>query len=192
VIPRRRGERIHPTVSDSHGPITGNILSDDSFTLPAFVQGLATKPTIVLLATHFIHETGNKDNHSEANYLVPTDAKDPTKTRGLSVADFPDSSNLDLSGVELLTLSACSTGQSNEISSMQDVDSLAMVLRRRGAAAVLAPLWKTDDTASLMFMSSFYTLWASHPNLGKLEACGQTQLKMLNGEMAGGRYAFRV
>jgi CHAT domain-containing protein len=122
---------LDPTVPDSHGPITGHILLSNSFTLPAFVQRLEAKPTIVHLATHFIHETGNQDSDSEANYLVLTDAKDPTKTHGLSIADFQDSSSLDLSGGELFTLSACSTCESNEISSMQEVESLAMVLRRR-------------------------------------------------------------
>jgi CHAT domain-containing protein len=170
-----------PEVSGSHGPIGGRILLDDSFTVPALVQALQQKPAVVHLATHFIHHTGNLDNESEDDYLVLTNAKDAKKIDRLSISDFQDSSNLDLSSVQLLTLSACSTGEANEPTSWQEVDSLAVVLRRRGAAAVLAPLWKTDDTASQLFMSAFYTLWASHPELGKLEALRQTQLKMLNG-----------
>jgi CHAT domain-containing protein len=30
-------------------------------------------------------------------------------------------------------------------------------------------------------MASFYAFWSSHPQLGKIEALRQTQLKMLNG-----------
>jgi CHAT domain-containing protein len=172
-----------PAVSDSNGPIHGQILLDNAFTVQGLVEGLAKKPDIIHLATHFIHSTGNHDNDSEDGVLLLTDGKDTSKIRKLSIADFQDSVSFDLSSVSLVTLSACSTGEANEISSLQDVDSLATVLRRRGASSVLAPQWKTDDEASRLFMSSFYTLWSSHPTMGKLEALRQTQLKMLNGEI---------
>jgi CHAT domain-containing protein len=171
-----------PTVPESHGPIRGRVLLDRTFTFPAFAEAMKQNPDVIHLATHFVHQVGDNSDSTDG-YLFLTDEKDPTKVSKLSVADFQDTLNIDLSGAELITLSACSTGEPNEISSYQDVDSLATVLRRRGARSVLAPLWKTDDTASRLFMASFYAYWSSHPQLSKIEALRQTQLKMLNGEI---------
>jgi CHAT domain-containing protein len=171
-----------PTVSESHGPIRGRILLDRTFTVPTFAEAMKQNPDVIHLATHFVHKVGDNSDSTDG-YLFLTDESDPTKVSKLSIADFQDTLNIDLSGAELITLSACSTGEPNEISSFQDVDSLATVLRRRGARSVLAPLWKTDDTASRLFMASFYAYWSSHPQLGKIEALRQTQLKMLNGEI---------
>jgi CHAT domain-containing protein len=84
---------------------------------------------------------------------------------------------LDLSGVELVVLSACETGLGRTAGG-EGVLGLQRAFQMAGAKTSVTSLWKVDDTATQLLMTEFYTnLWEK--KLGKLESLRQAQLRML-------------
>jgi len=68
--------------------------------------------------------------------------------------------DIDLTGVRLVTLSACETGLGTEVSG-QGVMGLRSAVLAAGAEAVLVALWKVPDAAAAELMGRFYRgLWA--------------------------------
>jgi CHAT domain-containing protein/tetratricopeptide (TPR) repeat protein len=84
---------------------------------------------------------------------------------------------LDLSGVELATLAACETGL-GDVAGGEGLLGLQRAFQVAGARAVVASLWKVDDTPTQKLMSRFYeNLWRR-----KMTAAGalrEAQLYML-------------
>ena len=86
-------------------------------------------------------------------------------------------SQLDLSIVELATLSACETGLGKSAGG-EGLLGLQRAFQISGAKSVMATLWTVSDDASRALMIDFYdNLW--NKKLSKLEALRQAQLKML-------------
>ncbi len=84
---------------------------------------------------------------------------------------------LDLSGVELVTLSACETGL-GQTSGGEGVLGLQRSLQMAGARTTITSLWKVDDHATRIFMERFYdNLWER--DLRRGEALREAQLWML-------------
>jgi CHAT domain-containing protein len=94
-------------------------------------------------------------------------------------------SELDLRGAELVTLSACQTGQGRTAGG-EGVVGLQRAFQVGGARSVAASLWSASDAATQDLMSEFYKrLWAKDP-VGKAEALRRAQLWMI-GEWKGHR-----
>jgi CHAT domain-containing protein/tetratricopeptide (TPR) repeat protein len=92
-----------------------------------------------------------------------------------------DASELDLRGVDLITLSACDTARGAMMVG-QGVLGLQRSLQVAGAKTVVASLWSVQDESTALIMAEFYrNLWER--NLPKGEALRQAQLKMLRGEL---------
>ena len=92
---------------------------------------------------------------------------------------------LDLSGVELVALSACETGL-GESAGGEGVLGLQRAFQEAGVGGVVASLWSVDDAATRALMERFYqNLWQER--MGKLAALREAQLWMLRGRPAGGR-----
>jgi CHAT domain-containing protein len=103
---------------------------------------------------------------------------------GLSILD------LDLSGVRLVTLSACETGL-GERTGGKGVENLQAAFHLAGCPNVVASLWKVDDAATAALMAQFYhELWVN--KRPPLEALRQAQLTIYRHPeripaLAGGR-----
>ena len=84
---------------------------------------------------------------------------------------------LDLGGVELVTLSACRAGLAKAADG-EGVLGLQRAFQVAGARSVLASLWGVDDDAKRAMLIDFYdNLWSKR--MPKIEALRQAQLKML-------------
>jgi CHAT domain-containing protein len=88
---------------------------------------------------------------------------------------------LELSGVDLATLSACETGLGERRAGGEGLLGLQRAFQAAGARTVVASLWKVDDATSRRLMALFYqNLWEK--KLPKLEALRQAQLSVLYGD----------
>ncbi len=166
---------------------TGVSLLDAAFTDTALKRELTQtindkrKYNVVHFATHFRLGTDTADSF----LLLGND-------KTLTLADVADSPEMNLTDVELVTLSACNTGYGalEEKSSLaenngKEVDSLAQFIQLRGAKSVMATLWAVVDESTALLMGEFYRLSKENPAWTKSEALRQAQLAILTGVKKG-------
>lgn len=82
---------------------------------------------------------------------------------------------LNLQGTELVVLSACETGL-GEVQAGEGIYGLQRSFQLAGAQAVITSLWRVDDSATQLLMSTFYRLWLS--GISKQAAFRQAQLQV--------------
>jgi CHAT domain-containing protein len=86
-------------------------------------------------------------------------------------------SSLDLSHVELVSLSACETGL-GQTAGGEGLLGMQRAFQVAGARTTVATLWKVSDDASRNLMVEFYeNLWEK--KMSRVEALRQAQLQML-------------
>jgi len=153
--------------------IQGQCKLDQNFTKAALLDRNC-RCNVVHIASHFLSRPG-----------TPADSKLLLGDGGLvSVADLEEQTTL-FDGVDLLTLSACETGLSSLTDDGREIDSLASVMERLGAKAVLASLWSVNDRSTALFMQEFYKVRQSAPGMTKAEALQRAQRAMLEGQIKG-------
>jgi CHAT domain-containing protein len=152
-------------------PVQGKVELDPDFTREAFLAAMRQpEKAVVHIATHFDSRPGVAAN---SNLLLG----DGTE---LSLAEIEAMPRL-FSGVDLLTLSACSTAFTNGTEDGREVDSFGTIAQRLGAKAVIASLWSVSDEATAQLMETMYRIRQDKPELGKSEALREAQAQMADG-----------
>jgi CHAT domain-containing protein len=107
----------------------------------------------------------------------PTAENTPGARSGDGILTGEEVVDLNLTGVELVVLSACDTAR-GESAGGEGVYSLQRAFALAGARATVGTLWKVEDAAASLLMSEFYSnLWVK--KLPKLEALRQAQVAVL-------------
>ena len=114
-----------------------------------------------------------------ANLLSPIESDD-------NIIDAQEISELDLSSVDFIVLSACQTAKGN----LFDEGSAGIVrgLKTAGVKTILATLWSVNDNATMLFMQEFYRNLKS--GLSKHDALVKTQNKFKNEKLTTYRRRF--
>jgi CHAT domain-containing protein len=127
--------------------------------------------------------------------LVLAGASAPHGLPGDGILTAEEIADLDLSGTELVVLSACETGLGT-VAGGEGVFGLQRAFALAGARATVGSLWQVDDDATAALMFEFYRrLWDQTAKIGKLEALRAAQLAVLNGEVfvpPGGTFGERI
>ena len=166
----REIEEIAKTTASPSGILRGQTLEDAQFTERALRIGLAEGSPVVHIASHF--ELGAKDTDS---FLLLGDGT------ALTLDKLFASGGRVFQGVDMLTLSACQTGEDVASSDGHQFESLGMVAEAQGAGSILASLWQVSDESTPLLMRSFYDKRAHVAGMTKAEALRQAQVAMIDG-----------
>lgn len=159
---------------ESDGAVPGQRFVDEHFTRQTLSQALASNVPALHIASHFRLRHGDRKN---SGLLLG-------KGGLLTLEDLAnDHVGFDLSGVELLTLSACETavpiGDYAPAASGSELESLAKLAHESGASAVLATLWPVADRSTARLMAAMYRHLAEHPEWTKAEALRRAQIDFI-------------
>ncbi len=159
-------------------------------------------PRLLHIATHayFLSDLPHDESTAAFGLHLPNAAANPLLRSGLMLAgaanslqqqtmqqrnDGPqedgiltayEAKNLDLSGTELVVLSACETGL-GEIRNGEGVYGLQRAFLVAGAQGVLMSLWKVNDRSTAELMQMFYERWLGGEN--KADALRSAQLAFM-------------
>lgn len=118
------------------------------------------------------------------------DAENPDRSRILLAHDYlfqEEVYDLDLSGVDLVTLSACDTARGTFVRG-ENVQAFSQAFLASGAAATVTTLWRVADRPTAEFMKQFYFALANGES--KAGALRSAKLRFLrsNSPLADPRY----
>lgn len=159
------------------GILPGQALLDEAFTHSAWQSMLYAKAggerrKVLHIASHFAADAGAWQQSS----LLLGDGQI------YKVDELEQELSVDLSDVELVTLSACRT----EITGAGDgreFEGLGAVFQRKGAQAVLGSLWDVQDESAALLMRSFYAARGEQRQMSKAAALQAAQLDLLQGRV---------
>ncbi|MCD9015348.1 CHAT domain-containing protein [Parachryseolinea silvisoli] len=124
-----------------------------------------SSPQVLHIATHGYFEKNPDNNPMLRAGLLFAGARQTLEKKGSlplsgddGVVTAYEAVGLDLTGTELVVLSACETGL-GEIRSGEGVYGLQRALTIAGADAVLMSLWKVNDQVTGELMTYFYEYW---------------------------------
>ena len=126
------------------------------------------RPDVIHFACHGIFN----DRAPELSHLALTpDQKNDGKL------EMHEIFNLDLKGVSLVTLSACSSGK-GKLGTGNDLIGLTRAFMFAGTPTVVSSLWDVDDAATRQLMTAFYQNYIS--GMSKPRALKKAQLAMIS------------
>jgi CHAT domain-containing protein/Tfp pilus assembly protein PilF len=182
-----------------------NLMRSNGWKTSVYTENLALKrvveqsvsPRIVHLATHgfFLPDQKIKNDAALTETAQASGIEDPMLRSGLffaganrTLAGKPspegldngvltamEAGNLNLTGTELVVLSACNTGQ-GDVQSGEGVFGLRRAFEEAGAQSILMSLWSVPDEETQELMKSFYSKWLSGTE--KHEALRLAQLEV--------------
>jgi CHAT domain-containing protein/Tfp pilus assembly protein PilF len=156
--------------TEETGIFAGKRLLDKDFSRLNLTNALKQKFQLVHFATHFVFNPG-KD--VDSFLLLGGGDK-------LNLAELRTNKLFDLTGVDLLTLSACETARTELDANGVEIESFGVIAQRRGAKTVLATLWSISDNAAPKLMEEFYRQYqAGNGTVSKAEALRQAQIALL-------------
>jgi CHAT domain-containing protein len=161
--------------SMSRGVLQGERLLDADFTRGALSASLASRAPVVHIASHFRLDPAS---HAKTELLLGDGEL-------LSLSAIEKAGDLDFTGVDLLTLSACDTAAGALRGNGKEIESFGEVVQRAGASAVLASLWPVADGATAELMGDFYRLRYLEGR-DKARALQGAQLSVMRGTGARG------
>ena len=167
-------EELDAIVKDSEddplGVYPGKVFVNDDFTFDTISQHVQ-QHRILHIASHAEFKAGAKD----ASFILSG------KGEPLTIADL-GSIDLEFDNLHLVVLSACQTALGSTALDGTEIAGLSSYfLGRNKAKAVLASLWRVDDTGTSLLMQRFYQLLATG-ELDKAESLRAAQLSLLYGE----------
>lgn len=117
----------------------------------------ARSPQVLHISTHgfFQHQLVGKQGRLFNSGLVLAGANKMGTQKEDGILTAYEAMTLDLSGTELLVLSACETGM-GEIKNGEGVFGLQRAFKVAGARCILMSQWKISDLATRELMDSFY------------------------------------
>ncbi|WP_040843534.1 CHAT domain-containing protein [Thiorhodococcus drewsii] len=153
---------------NDQGLLPGTVHLNEAFTEKALRQAAAGDYAIVHIASHFNLQPGNE---LESALLLGTGEL-------LSMSELRRSA-LDLTHVDLFTLSACETALGGPDADGIEIEGLADIIQRQGAHGVIASLWSVADTSTAWLMQRFYAL-RQEQGLDKAEALRRAQMELID------------
>jgi CHAT domain-containing protein/tetratricopeptide (TPR) repeat protein len=181
-----------------------NILKTTGYKVTLAEQADATEakiksisgPALVHIATHgyFLQDTGgdavgvdqeNAKNNpllrsglllSGASKTIKGEVMPNLESNDNGVLTAYEAMNLNLTGTDLIVLSACETGL-GDVRAGEGVYGLQRSFIVAGAKALVMSLWKVDDAATQALMTNFYTNLSKGGS--KLKAFKQAQLQLM-------------
>lgn len=151
---------------DQSGVFPGKVYLDDTFTKEALFEAASGTP-VLHIASHFMLRPGND---AQSELLLGAGER-------ITLRDLRQS-GLDLSGVELLTLSACDTALAGSANGIE-IDGLGLVGQRQGAHSVIASLWTVNDRSTAQLMQDFYRLRRDNPSWTLARTLRTAQLALM-------------
>jgi CHAT domain-containing protein len=137
----------------------------------ALLYSAGGKPDLIHLAAHGLYDAANPLFSRIA--LAPSDSYDGS----LTVHEIL--SSVDLTGVNLVVLSACRSAVGAR-SGGDEVVSLTRALLYAGTPGVISTLWNIDDAASAGLMDTFYRCLGDGESVA--DALRQAQLEVMHSE----------
>ncbi len=148
--------------------LNGTMYLDDEFTRQVFTSSLTKNFNVLHVASHFEFVAGRAD----VSRLFLGDRS------SLYLADIVRE-NMRFDKFSLVTFSACETGLGGGLDADgREMESLGALVQNQGASAVLATLWKVEDSSTASLMEVFYRLHKQN-NLSKAQALRMAQLKFV-------------
>ena len=142
---------------------SAQLLLNKAFSLDGLLAEQAARPkTMMHLATHAAFNPGALDR----SYVQLWDEQ----------LTLDEISNLDLTGLEMLILSACSTAMGSQDAEL----GFAGLAAATGVEASVGSLWNVSDTGTMALMAEFYEQLSQNPL--RFAALQQAQLSLLKGE----------
>lgn len=174
-LPRVKDEldAIVRTDTTPFGALPGQALLDSQFTREVWNGVLSSKPgkkrnSVLHIATHFKSLPGDWQH----SFLLLGDGNHFT------LSELDQALSINLSDVELVTLSACST-ELTDVADGSEFEGLGAVFQKKGARAVIGTLWSVQDESGATFMRVFYEARGEQRKMSKAAALQSAQMSLL-------------